>query len=421
MPFFAKNTETVGSSDSTRSTPTARHPQTPITMASLVQRKNIKSYYNLKHEVGRGSWGVVRKCQHRKTKEWFACKTLHKARVPAEVLEQEVLNLARAKGHEHLVELVEVFEDNRDIHIVTELLKGGELYSKVIQLAKTDQKRFPPRDAARIVRDILDAIRFLHEDCNIVHRDLKASNFLFARKDDAESIVIIDFGLTQHTVPKSKEQPAIFKDAVGTVYYVAPEVLTHDEIGYTNKCDIWSVGVIAYLLLSASLPFQGKDERETVKLLMSDDVQAKFPESRWKDVDPLAIDFCKTLLQKDPSKRPCARDAMSHPWIGKNCGKPQSALAPPVSKEQPVPTEKTLEVDSDLESACSGGRATPLSADESFSMRSKNNKSSGSPVAEVVSREDDKETLSVVLEDSSHGKKSGILRRMFSRRSSSKD
>ena len=416
MTFFKKKTK-PGGSDSTQSPSCTK----PITMASLVQKKNIRSVYNLKQEIGRGSWGVVYECQNRETKAWYACKTLHKAQLPKERLEQEVLNLARAKGHEHLVELVEVFEDKKDIHIVTELLTGGELYEKVIQLAKTSQKRFPPKDAAQIVRDSLDAIRFLHEECNIVHRDLKASNFLFARKDDPKSIVIIDFGLSQLAVPKSAAEPAIFKDAVGTVYYVAPEVLTHDEIGYTNKCDVWSIGVIAYLLLSASLPFQGKTEKETAKLLMSDSVQAEYPESRWKDVDPLAVDFCKTLLQKDPTKGPTAREAMTHPWIVKYCGEPEFAPTTAPSKEQPVRTEKTLDVDSDLESACSGGLAIALSAEESWSMRSKSTRSSGSPVADMVSQEGNKEALSVVLEDSSHGTKNSVLRRIFSRKSSAKD
>jgi serine/threonine protein kinase len=403
MTLFAKNSTT------------APWPVQDITMTRLVQKKNIQSVYSLKQEVGRGSWGVVRKCQHRQSREWFACKTLHKARVPPELLEQEVLNLARAKGHEHLVELVEVFEDKRNIHIVTELLTGGELYEQVIQLAKTPRKRFSPRDAAWIVRDILDAIRYLHEDCNIVHRDLKASNFLFARKGVVRSIKIIDFGLTRHAVPKSEDEPAVFKEAVGTVYYVAPEVLTHDEIGYSNKCDIWSVGVIAYLLLAASLPFQGKNEKDTVKLLMSETVQAEFPESRWKDVDPLAVDFCKTLLQKDPTQRPSARDALSLPWIVKHCDEPTFMFS---KVEQPIRTEKTLEMDSDLESACSGGLFTTLSTEESWSTRSKNSRSSASPVAEIGPRQYDQEALSVVLEDSSHGKKS-ILRRMFSRKLSS--
>jgi serine/threonine protein kinase len=82
---------------------------------------------------------------------------------------------------------------------------------------------------------------------------------------------------------------------------VAPEVFAHDEIGYTNKCDVWSAGVIAYLVLSLSLPFRGRDEQETVRLLMSPNVRAEFPEAEWNDVDPLAIDFCKSLLNRDPS------------------------------------------------------------------------------------------------------------------------
>ncbi|KAG7339758.1 protein kinase domain containing protein [Nitzschia inconspicua] len=238
----------------------------------------------------------------RETKEWFAVKAINKSQVPEDernILEQEVISLERAQGHPHLVQLVDVFEDRKHIYIVTELLTGGELYERVLDMAhRTPPETFSSLDAAWIIRDILDAIRYLHENCNVAHRDLKASNFLFARKDDPRSIKIIDFGLSHRAAEplsscnceKRTFAPGILIGCVGTVYYVAPEVLTHDTLGYTNKCDIWSVGVIAYLILSGSLPFLGASERETVKLLMTEsELQPKFPNSKWKSVDPNRI------------------------------------------------------------------------------------------------------------------------------------
>lgn len=340
--------------------------------SSSSAKRSLKSTYlvNKKEVIGQGSWGIVRKCQHRQTKQWFAVKTIHKAQIPkdeADILQQEVSNLERAKGHAHLVELVDVFEDRRSVHIVTELLTGGELYQRVIDMAHyrtttttpMKQTTFSMEDAAWMVRNILDAIRHLHEVCHVVHRDLKASNFLFATRDNPRSIKIIDFGLSKHIDDDDDEDynndnggvgEERLTGCVGTPYYVAPEVLTYDpNVGYTNKCDVWSVGVIAYLILSASLPFQGADERETVKILMTEsELEADFPESKWKHVEPMAVDFCKYLLQKDPIERPTARQAMLHPWIVHYCGKPPSP-SPIGCKEKPNRTEKTLDMDSEVD------------------------------------------------------------------------
>jgi len=110
---------------------------------------------------------------------------------------------------------------------------------------------------------------------------------------------------------------------VGTPYYTAPEVLTEES--YDSKCDVWSIGVIAYLILSKTLPFQGKDERETVRILMdAKNHTPSYDGLRWKNVEPEAIDFCRSLLVIDPLKRPTARKAMEHPWIVKHCGVPPS-------------------------------------------------------------------------------------------------
>jgi serine/threonine protein kinase len=390
-------------------------------------KKNIQSKYNLKKEViGKGSWGIVRKCQDRQTKQWFACKTISKTQVPCDetvILEQEVTNLERAKGHLHLVELVDVFEDHKDIHIVTELLTGGELYQQVVDLAsRKPPQTFPIADAAWMIRNILEAIRYLHDVCHVVHRDLKASNFLFAKPNDPRSIKIIDFGLSRHAAPLPSDDGEIQQNCdsslgmvtgcVGTAYYVAPEVLTHDTIGYTNKCDIWSVGVISYLILSGSLPFHGTDERETVKLLMAESVHPAFPDTRWKDVDPMAIDFCKSLLQKHPSNRPSARQAMYHPWLVKHCGEPPST----VHKEKHTRTEKTWDDESDAElpsiASCGGLTSSP-SEEESLSVP-RNNASSPELKALSSDKENGSEPLTTVPEDSIHGVRN-ILRKMITR------
>jgi calcium-dependent protein kinase len=272
-----------------------------------------------------------------------------------EILRREVRHL-RTVRHPYIIEFEDVFEDAKHIHLITELCSGGELYDHVVNKSQSPEKHFSEEDAVHIIRNILDAISYCHDVHHIVHRDLKASNFLFLNPDTTTHIKIIDFGLSRYVPRRScdggpdcstcssnnkddendkqdtKNANAaaccglgVMSSRVGTPYYVAPEVLTQES--YTNKCDVWSIGVIAYLVLSGSLPFHAADERQTIKLLISDQ-QAEFPLEIWETISPQAQDFCRTLLQKDPNERPTARDAMRHEWIVHHCGDPPP-LPPP--------------------------------------------------------------------------------------------
>ena len=363
------------------------------------------------------------------------------------LLYREIYHLHTMKGHPYFVHLYDVFEDSQHIHLITELCTGGELYELALKTANDDTGHGLDESSLVIplVRNILDAISYCHEVQHIVHRDLKASNFLFKSADDLTHVKIIDFGLSCYVPSKQqldcyshglcvkedcnscddkctsctkethlstddeggekialirttsssldeeecsydndstteKEQSCgvqpqqkwdehepshqhancdimhyglgVMTSRVGTPYYVAPEVLTQDE--YTNKCDVWSIGVIAYLLCSGTLPILGKDERETVHLLMDPTVQVEFPKETWQD-KPLAEEFCKSLLQKDPKLRPTARQAMSHEWIVQQCGVPP-ALPPPARIRDSLLHPGTHRISKDLfdDSLCEG-------------------------------------------------------------------
>jgi calcium-dependent protein kinase len=170
--------------------------------------------YSLEDTIGTGSFGTVRKCRDKSTGELFACKTIRKDRVEdPQVLRNEIDLLAQVR-HPHIIQLMDVYEDLEHIHIVTELCTGGELYDRVVEKAESEEKHFEERDAARIIRDILDAIAYCHS-LDIVHRDLKPENFLLKdESDDAEDVKIIDFGLSR----KDDKPYGIMSSRVGTYY-----------------------------------------------------------------------------------------------------------------------------------------------------------------------------------------------------------
>jgi serine/threonine protein kinase len=296
---------------------------------------DVSFRYTLLPEVGRGSFGIVRKVQDKRTKKYFACKTLNKAmNTPIHLLRREIASL-EGLHHPHVIELQAVYEESRYIHIVTELCTGGELYERV----GAGNWSITETEAAELMHNILRAIAYIHHH-GIIHRDLKACNFLFVSPDTNTNVKIIDFGLARtfsrtvdrpddHDGTMMDESAWVMKSKVGTPYYVAPEILTEEY--YTSKCDIWSIGVVAYLVLSGgSLPFCGKDERETLQLLRDPELEVKFdPVDPWSDFDESAKDFCIALLQKDPARRPSAEEALEQRWLRENYRdhQPEPALA----------------------------------------------------------------------------------------------
>ena len=189
----------------------------------------IRSYHIQPKELGHGHYGVVRKCMHRTTKKWYAIKSIRKAKVgKLEVLKREIDILKQVK-HPNIIELIEVHEDEKYIHLITELCTGGELFDRIIAKTQSDEGHFSERDAAKLVRDILSAIAYCHDVKHIVHRDLKPENFLYLTPAEDAPIKIIDFGLSRYDTTNL----GVMKTKVGTPYYVSPEVLNRE---YTKSC-----------------------------------------------------------------------------------------------------------------------------------------------------------------------------------------
>ncbi|KAG0590217.1 hypothetical protein KC19_1G082000 [Ceratodon purpureus] len=272
--------------------------------------KNFTSKYELGHEVGRGHFGHTCYAKMRRGErkgQAVAVKIISKAKmttaIAIEDVRREVKILKALTGHHNLVRFYDACEDNLNVYIVMELCEGGELLDRILSRGG----RYTEEDAKIVVRQILSIVAFCHLQ-GVVHRDLKPENFLFTTKDEHAQLKAIDFGLSDFIKPDER-----LNDIVGSAYYVAPEVLHRS---YSMEADVWSIGVITYILLCGSRPFWARTESGIFRAVLRAD--PSFEEAPWPSVSPEAKDFVKRLLNKDMRKRMTAAQALTHPWIRNN-------------------------------------------------------------------------------------------------------
>lgn len=276
---------------------------------------DIHSYYVISpHVLGEGQSGIVKECIDKETGEHFAVKTITKRnnRLSMDLIRQEVELLSQVHSHKNIISIIEVFEDSDYFHIVTELCRGGELFEAIAALATqkdpfSSSTLFSEAQAARIIYSILDAVAYLH-DKDIVHRDLKPENLLV----ENDTLQLIDFGFA---VTHDDCYDAPLSDLVGTPYYMAPEVLKRS---YNKACDMWSVGVIAYVLLFGQPPFNGRNDPEIFDKIR----RGHFSMNGIHAMSDESKDFIKCLLRRDPRKRWTAEQAMRHPWMAQQLRMP---------------------------------------------------------------------------------------------------
>ncbi|XP_027363693.1 CDPK-related kinase 1 isoform X2 [Abrus precatorius] len=269
--------------------------------------KQFSAHYELNQEVGRGHFGYT--CSAKAKKGSFkgidvAVKVIPKAKmttaIAIEDVRREVKILRALTGHRNLVQFYEAYEDDDNVYIVMELCKGGELLDRILSRGG----KYSEEDARVVMIQILSVVAFCHLQ-GVVHRDLKPENFLFTSKDENSTLKAIDFGLSDYVKPDER-----LNDIVGSAYYVAPEVLHRS---YGTEADMWSIGVIAYILLCGSRPFWARTESGIFRAVLKAD--PSFDEAPWPSLSADAKDFVKRLLNKDYRKRLTAAQALSHPWL----------------------------------------------------------------------------------------------------------
>lgn len=269
--------------------------------------KNFGAKYELGKEIGRGHFGHTCHAKGKKGElkdHALAVKIISKLKmttaISIEDVRREVKILRALSGHKHLIHFHDACEDANNVYIVMELCEGGELLDRILSRGG----RYTEADAKLIIVQILSVVAFCHLQ-GVVHRDLKPENFLFMSKSEDADMKLIDFGLSDFIRPEER-----LNDIVGSAYYVAPEVLHRS---YSLEADIWSIGVISYILLCGSRPFWARTESGIFRAVLRAD--PNFDDIPWPSVSPEAKDFVKRLLNKDYRKRMSAAQALTHPWL----------------------------------------------------------------------------------------------------------
>ncbi|XP_015190432.1 PREDICTED: calcium/calmodulin-dependent protein kinase type 1-like isoform X1 [Polistes dominula] len=289
---------------------------------------SVEDKYILKELLGTGAFSEVRSAESKeKPGQMFAVKIIDKKALKGkeDSLENEIKVLRRfservtpqsgdgllksdSSGetgwltHPNIVQLLETYEDKLKVYLVMELVTGGELFDRIVQKGSYTEK-----DASDLIRQVLEAVDYMHEQ-GVVHRDLKPENLLYYSPDPDSKIMISDFGLSK------MEDSGIMATACGTPGYVAPEVLAQKPYG--KAVDVWSIGVISYILLCGYPPFYDENDANLFAQILKGEFE--FDSPYWDDISDSAKDFIHNLMCVNVEKRFTCKQALAHPWISGN-------------------------------------------------------------------------------------------------------
>ncbi|XP_022972167.1 calcium-dependent protein kinase 24 [Cucurbita maxima] len=264
---------------------------------------NIFEKYRFGKELGRGEFGITHQCFQIETGETFACKTISKSKLRSEInvedVRREVAIMRSLPKHPNIVTFKEAFEDNEAVYFVMELCEGGELFDRIVS-----KGHYTERAAADVTKTIIEICKVCHEN-GVIHRDLKPENFLFADESENSRLKAIDFGLSIFFEPDQR-----FSEIVGSPYYMAPEVLRRS---YGPEIDVWSAGVILYILLCGVPPFWAESEEGIAHAIVRGNID--FERDPWPKVSQEAKELVMGMLDPNPYSRMTVEEVLEHPWI----------------------------------------------------------------------------------------------------------
>ncbi|CCI40863.1 unnamed protein product [Albugo candida] len=261
------------------------------------------SQYDLGKTIGSGTFSIVREGIHKPTKQKYAIKCIKRDGLTVEDIEALTTEVAILKqmNHPNIMILYDFFAEDRYYYLVTEFMEGGELFDRIVE-----KSYYSEREARDLVKLLLEAVKYCH-DFDIVHRDLKPENLLLTSKDDDASIKLADFGFAK----KIDVDSYGLTTACGTPGYVAPEIL--EGHAYGKAVDIWSVGVITYILLCGYPPFHDENHNALFKKIKRGKFQ--FDSPYWDHVSDDAKDLITKMLVTNPNDRETASQVLQHKWV----------------------------------------------------------------------------------------------------------
>ena len=268
---------------------------------------DLYSNYELCNYIGKGGFGRVYKVRHKLSNQYRAMKIIQckSSSEHHSITINKEINILKNLDHPNIIKVYEFYSSEKYVYIINELCTGGELFDKIV-----DVKHFSELVACNIMRQLFSAVAYCHEN-GVIHRDLKPENILIENSEEKDKdffhIKVIDFGTCE--ILKKKK----LTEQIGTSFYIAPEVLKN---GYNEKCDLWSCGVILYILLCGSPPFYGKNEKEIFRKIL--DGNFTFRHKIWNKVSNEAKNLVLKLLQVNPTKRISAKEALEDVWFQKN-------------------------------------------------------------------------------------------------------
>ena len=267
---------------------------------------NLLDIYEVKEKLGNGKFGLVKLGINKQTKEKVAIKIMNKKKMDTSDIElmRTEIEILKICQHPNIIRLYDIFENIDYIYIIMEYCPGGDLFSYL------EKRKFqlPEVRSAIIMNKMCEAVFYFQSYFGVIHRDLKPENILMTSSDDDADIRILDFGLSKISTPNEK-----CTEPYGTLTYCAPEIILDEP--YNKEVDMWSLGVMTYLMISGRLPFNAEDENKIARQIAFG--EPDFNSDCWKKVSKECINFIKRLLEKDPKKRMNIGDALKHDWFKK--------------------------------------------------------------------------------------------------------